>query len=170
MSDTTGSEAEKEKPWIRTADRPPTEGDADSNGTVFALYEGKSPCIPKWDIVANYPSWPYWMPIPALPVEQALRAEAPTPQGKAQFERMRMTLEALRYKCTPPSSNTKERREWTGEIWCDYVFHLCDDALKGVESSAPQDPSVTQKGEAQSLAPTPQTDGSREEADNERQR
>lgn len=62
---------------------------------------------------------------------QSLKFKAETAKLREEADRMCFTLQALRDQCTPPRFG-KERREFTGKIWCDYVKHLCDEALTGV--------------------------------------
>ncbi len=58
-------------PWVKTADRLPTEADAGYNEEVITFYrdgETESVSCDYWAFVAKHPEYfPYWMPIPPLP-------------------------------------------------------------------------------------------------------
>ena len=58
-------------PWVKTADRLPTEADAGYNEEVITFYrdgETESVSCDYWAFVAKHPEYsPYWMPIPLLP-------------------------------------------------------------------------------------------------------
>lgn len=58
-------------PWVKTADRLPTEADAGYNEEVITFYrdgETESVSCDYWAFVAKHPEYfPYWMLIPPLP-------------------------------------------------------------------------------------------------------
>lgn len=58
-------------PWVKTADRLPTEADAEHDGEILTLYQDDETTMlgcDYWAYVAKFPEqFPYWMPIPPLP-------------------------------------------------------------------------------------------------------
>jgi hypothetical protein len=60
--------------WVKTADRLPTEKDADGSGHIVTLwmYDGRlRASVTLWDIVSSCSDrYIYWMPLPPLPDER----------------------------------------------------------------------------------------------------
>ena len=58
-------------PWVKTADKLPTEADAGYGDEILTLYQDSETMMQGcdyWAFVAKHPEYfPYWMPLPPLP-------------------------------------------------------------------------------------------------------